>query len=431
MHMVAFITYMIKVNFALAVLYLLYKLFFSRDKFFYAHRVVLLLIYAVAFTIPFIDLPEWRPGNETAETIVETYRKLVPVISETTLQPETGWLLLAVLAGIASVSFILFIKMALGIFLICRKIIKIPVVTISGIKVRSLLSKEEPHSFFRWICVYPEGYEQGELYDILLHEQVHVKQWHSIDIIIAQVVTCIGWYNPFVWLLRSEIRMNHEFMADEGVLRQGVNKKEYQYNLLGFDKTREINMAAANLYNNFSVLPLKKRIKMLNKKKTSNIGGIKYLMLVPVIGLLLMLNNTRAMSTAKDAIADSLPIETIGETFGLQTADTVVTSAFVMPQFPGGETELKSYITKNLKYPVDASEKKIQGRVIVKFIVEKDGSVNQVEVLKSVDPSLDKESVRVIKSMPKWIPGKNKSGMPQRVWYTVPIDFSLVVWRTN
>ncbi len=95
-----------------------------------------------------------------------------------------------------------------------------------------------------------------------------------------------------------------------------------------------------------------------------------------------------------------------------------------MPSFPGGQSALLQYLSSNIKYPVVAEENGVQGRVIVTFVVESDGSITDVRVVKSVDPSLDKEAQRVVKSMPKWIPGR-QNGSPVRVKYTVPVTFRL------
>ena len=95
-----------------------------------------------------------------------------------------------------------------------------------------------------------------------------------------------------------------------------------------------------------------------------------------------------------------------------------------MPSFPGGEAALTAFLSSNTKYPEIALENNIQGRVVVKFIVEKNGSITDVHVVKSVDPSLDKEAVRVVKSMPKWTPGK-QNGQAVRVQYLVPVTFKL------
>ena len=95
-----------------------------------------------------------------------------------------------------------------------------------------------------------------------------------------------------------------------------------------------------------------------------------------------------------------------------------------MPSFPGGQSALLQYLSSNIKYPVVAEENGVQGRVVCTFVVERDGSITDVRVIKSVDPSLDKEAVRVVKSMPKWIPGK-QNGSAVRVKYTVPVTFRL------
>ena len=95
-----------------------------------------------------------------------------------------------------------------------------------------------------------------------------------------------------------------------------------------------------------------------------------------------------------------------------------------MPQYPGGPSALFEYLAQNIKYPSVAEENGVQGRVLVTFVVERDGTITDVRVVKSVDPSLDKEAQRVVNSMPRWIPGK-QNGSPVRVKYTVPVTFKL------
>ncbi len=96
----------------------------------------------------------------------------------------------------------------------------------------------------------------------------------------------------------------------------------------------------------------------------------------------------------------------------------------VMPEFPGGQAELLKYLSNNLKYPVIAQEQGVQGTVSIRFVVDKEGNVGEVEVRRSLDPSCDKEAVRVVKSLPKWIPGK-QNGRPVSVYYNVPVRFRL------
>jgi protein TonB len=118
---------------------------------------------------------------------------------------------------------------------------------------------------------------------------------------------------------------------------------------------------------------------------------------------------------AKEVVVDEKPKEEETKVF-----DVVE----VMPQFPGGDAELMKYLNTHIKYPAIAEENGVQGRVVCTFVVERDGSITDVKVMKSVDPSLDKEAIRVLKSMPKWIPGK-QNGSAVRVKFTVPVTFRL------
>ena len=118
---------------------------------------------------------------------------------------------------------------------------------------------------------------------------------------------------------------------------------------------------------------------------------------------------------AKEVVVDEKPKEEETKVFDVVEQ---------MPSFPGGPSALMQYLSSNIKYPVVAEENGVQGRVVCTFVVEKDGSITDVRVIKSVDPSLDKEAVRVVKGMPKWIPGK-QNGSAVRVKYTVPVTFRL------
>ena len=118
---------------------------------------------------------------------------------------------------------------------------------------------------------------------------------------------------------------------------------------------------------------------------------------------------------AKEVVVDEKPKEEETKVFDVVEQ---------MPSFPGGDAELMKFLSTHIKYPVVAEENGIQGRVIATFVVERDGSISDVKVIKSVDPSLDKEAIRVLKSMPKWIPGK-QNGSAVRVKYTVPVTFRL------
>lgn len=427
--MTLFILYFIKVNIALAVLYCFYKLLFSKDTFFGLRRLMLILIYITAFTYPLFNLSGWMTmtNNSVAGKLVSTlFGKVLPEITisannvgETAAHPHIG----TILAGIYAVGvLILLTRTLLEIGKTCLLLRRSKKTTIDGIRVCIIEDKQEPYSFFQWIYLHPDRHNSKELKEILAHEQAHVRELHSADVLLAQTVIILCWFNPFAWLLRSEMRINHEYLADSKVIANGYDKKTYQYHLIGLEHTHQ--PAAANLYNNFSVLPLKNRIKMLNRKRTRSIMKSKYLMFIPVTALLILFSNCTNTATEKETVdAKFLPVEV--KTDSLNAAgNEVLDIAETMPEFKGGVNALLKYLSNNIKYPKTAEKAGIQGRVVVQFVVAKDGSIEDTKVVSSVDPELDKEALRVVNAMPNWKPG-TQDGKPVRVKYTVPIMFRL------
>ena len=321
-----------------------------------------------------------------------------------------------------------------------------------------------PFSFFHWIFIHPESHTESEISEIITHEETHARQYHSADVLVSEIMCTFCWFNPFVWLMKREVRGNLEYMADHRVLETGHDSKSYQYHLLGLAHHK----AAANLSNSFNVLPLKNRIKMMNKRRTKEIGRTKYLMFLPLAALLMIISNIEVVARttkefAKEMMAapeeqgvsqtelangPELPdgmtgVATLQDKKGTQKTKEVapppppapVKSATVndsvvfevveeMPDFPGGQSALMEYLAKNIKYPATAHENGKQGRVIVMFVVKKDGSISDVKTVRGVDPYLDKEAERVIAAMPNWKPGKQR-GQAVNVRFTVPVTFRL------
>lgn len=434
--------YFLKVNLALAILYICYRLLFRNDTFFRLRRAVLLSVYLIAFLYPLLDISIWLSTRESVTEIVNYYSTILPLktvvaADDTPLSTEADWLtiaesymLLIYLAGIT----LLFLRCIIELFTVIRLRLRSPKQLINGTTIYVLPSQEEPYSFFGWIFASPESHTPPALEEILVHEKTHVRQLHSIDIVLGEIVCILCWINPFAWLLKKEISSNHEYLADEQVMLAGYNKKEYQYHLIGLEHPE---MAIAKLYNNFSVLPLKKRITMLNKKRTGRVGKVKYLTLLPLAAGLLLLNNIDAMArivsrqTTVPVPAEKTMIAPAPEAVSVEVAtplppddDKVYEVAEVMPEYPGGQGELLKFLARNIKYPEESVKNKEEGRVQIAFIVNKDGSISDVKVLKNTTPLLDAEAIRITKSMPNWTPGKDK-GKVVRVAYTVPVTFRL------
>ncbi len=428
--------YLLKANLLLAALYALYRLLLHRDTFFAWRRATLLTIVAVSLLAPLPALQGWTEGvlpGQVAQGI--TAEAWLPEFIITPQGAEAGgndspvltYLAVAYAAGV----LLLAGRMLVQLLAIVRLSRRCPATTIGGTRVRLLPRGEAPFSFFRLIFVCPEAHSPQELDEILAHEQTHARQVHSADVLVAELACALCWFNPAAWLLRRDVRNNLEYLADHHVLASGFDARAYQYHLLGLAYPK----AAATIYNNFNVLPLKERIKMMNKRKTRNIGRLKYLLFLPVATLLAAACSgnqkqeqpaeqpaqEQTATPTKEADMDEVVVvgydndKVKGEVYDL---------AEVAPEFPGGIPALMKFLGQNVKYPTDARDAKKEGRVIAQFVVTTDGSIADVKVIRGIYPSLDQEAVRVIKAMPKWKPATEK-GKPVNVRYTLPVMFKL------
>lgn len=475
--------YLIKINVALMLLYGFYRLTVSRDTFFGLRRLTLWLIYAVALMVPAFNLEYWVRETPTMASMANVYADtFYPVVVVKAQAPSITWMdmLLGIYwAGVA----ILSLRLVWQLFSIIRLAVISRKQEVEGITVHLLRGEGSPFSFFRWVFMYPSTLEGKQLHEVMVHECTHVSGLHSLDTLFSELISIACWFNPFAWLMKQEVRMNLEYLADESVLSDGNARKSYQYHLLGLAYRQPNN--STKIANNFNLLPLKKRIKMMNKRRTSEIGKAKYLLFAPLAGALLMVSNIESVAReigeqipevaevqqkaeqalnadvavanpmAKDAVEMMNPSETTemkaAEAVELAKAEEEAKAAELakteakasdatapadttknvvydvietMPQFPGGQGVLQKYLAANIKYPASAVKAKKQGRVIVTFVIQKDGSVTKARIVRSVAPELDAEALRIVKAMPNWTPG-TQDGKPVNVKYTIPIVFSL------
>lgn len=284
--------YLLKVNLALMLLYGFYRLMVSRDTFFTLRRFTLWAIYGVALALPVLDIAWWIEDTPATATLAESYAVNVLPALEVYAQGPT----MTVFDALGHVYWLgvglLSLRMAwqlMGIVALARKT---RVRRMGGMRVHCLDGCEGPFSFFRWIFVNPDRHTAVQLNEILTHEHAHVAQWHSVDTMVAEWFSIFCWFNPFAWLLKHEVRVNLEFLADDKVLADGNARKAYQYHLLGL----AYHPNHWDVANNFNVLPLKKRIKMMNKRRTKQIGVAKYLLFAPLAAALLIVSNIESVA---------------------------------------------------------------------------------------------------------------------------------------
>lgn len=450
--------YLIKINVALMLLYGFYRLTVSRDTFFGLRRLTLWLIYAVALMVPALNLEYWVRDTPTMASMANVYADtFYPVVVVKAQAPSITWMdmLLGIYwAGVAVLS----LRLVWQLFSIIRLAVISRKQEVEGITVHLLRGEGSPFSFFRWVFMYPSTLDGKQLHEVMVHECTHVSGLHSLDTLFSELFSIACWFNPFAWLMKQEVRMNLEYLADESVLSDGNARKSYQYHLLGLAYRQPKD--STKIANNFNLLPLKKKIKMMNKRRTSEIGKAKYLLFAPLAGALLMVSNIESVAReigeqipevaevqqkaeqaldADVAVANPMAKAEEAKTAELAKAEAKASDATApadttknvvydvtetMPQFPGGQGVMMKYLAANIKYPASAVKAKKEGRVIVTFVIQKDGSVTNARIAKSVDPELDAEALRIVKAMPNWTPG-TQDGKPVNVRYTIPVVFSL------
>jgi TonB family protein len=265
-------------------------------------------------------------------------------------------------------------------------------------------------SFFNNIFISENTFNGDDSEKIIAHEKVHISQLHSFDLLFAELVCIIQWFNPFAYLLKKAIRENHEFLADQEVISAYNDPSTYRLLLLTYSSGIKTN----SLAHNFSYSLLKRRLNMINKPKRPIKIGIALFGVIVALGFVLFACSTPTSDEQITRIEKS-EIEMIEDAY---------TVAEVMPEYTGGMDSMIAFLRNNIKYPALAKENGEQGKVVVNFIVEKDGTISNAKILTGVSGSCDEEALRVVKSMPEWKPGIQE-GKAVRVSFNLPINFKL------
>ncbi len=431
--MIEFLTYDLKVAVLLAVFYMFYRLMLAHETFHRVNRIVLLLTAVLSFVLPLcvITIHETVTMQRAANVAVGSFQ--VDMMNE---EPATPlWqIVLPILFIIGMVATLVHTLSSLfRIIKIIRHSEQYPQTDGTTICVTGNASLA-PFSWMHYIVMNRSDYETSDA-AILAHERGHIRLHHSWDLLLVDTLTALQWFNPAMWMLRSDLRAIHEYEADAAVLSQGINARQYQYLLI----TKAAGIGGYSLANGISHSTLKNRINMMLHTKSDRSHLLKLLTLLPIVGIALAVNAEKVVDLRYDEPQKQNTKKSVkgvaekkAETFETNTAvgtfEPVQGDVFdvveEMPQYPGGPQALFKFLGENVHYPEEAEKAGIQGRVIATFIVEKDGSISQPTVVKSVDPLLDAEAIRVISAMPNWKPGK-QNGKVVRVKYTVPLSFNL------
>ena len=307
------------------------------------------------------NIQTWITEQEPMVAMADLYADIV--LPEFTITPEqatSDWkTLLLQTVGFAywGMVIVLAIRFFIQLAGIIRLAFRCQKAKIGNTNVHLLRQASGPFSFFHWIFIHPTSHTEDELSEILTHEQTHANQWHSIDVLVSEIVCIFCWFNPFAWLMKREIRTHLEYLADNRVLETGHDSKAYQYHLLGLSHHK----AAATIYNSFNVLPLKKRIKMMNKKRTREIGRTKYLMFLPLAALLMIISNIEAVARTTKEMAKDV-IEAVEENLASNstTPEMEVATEAIPVETPISQQDKDKLVTYKGKV-VDKDGKPVEG----------------------------------------------------------------------
>ncbi|WP_308232038.1 M56 family metallopeptidase [Prevotella sp.] len=412
--------YIIKSAMALALLYTCIIPLLEKETFHRLNRILILGCLIMSFAIPLVH---FTGGTNPTVDMVRQAVQLPEVLINGNANEQSVWswadiMTCIYIIGVVAI-FLMTVVQTASLILRLRKCEHITDNRGNTIVLTDCATS--PFCLFHYIVMSRDDYANNRSF-ILTHEQEHIRLRHYIDLIILQIATIIQWFNPFVWLIGKNLKAIHEFEVDEAVLNKGINATQYQQFLV----VKAVGNRLQPFANNLNKESLKRRIIMMNQKKSNRWMMLKALFIIPVATLAVSVfaSNTGVSTVKREAVrtANALP------TANMQTQQSA-TKAYevveVMPKFKGGESAMMEFLMMNMKYPQTAVKAKQQGRAIVGFVVRKDGTVSDVHITKSAGHAvLDEEAMRVVKSMPAWEPGKQK-GKPVNVKYNVPITFRL------
>jgi len=477
----SFVNYLFESGISLCLFTTLYLLLLRQETFFRLNRYFLLFGLFFSFSLPLMHLRVYEAHPVMlGEVTVLPYRNMLATVSVYgsavsehfvhTISTRT-WLIVLYLCGFVFFSGRLLIRL----FQIALLVRRGKVIREQGMKLVLLDRETGPFSFLSYVFVSGQLKQQLGWQKILAHEFEHVRQGHSFDVLILEVITVFQWCNPFFWLLKRALKENHEYLADQAVLKHDADPSFYKQVLLTRFIGPQMRMA-----NNFNYSIIKKRIKMMSKIKSSKLSNVKTLSgVLTAIALIIVFaceqkeglpeepdKSDKVMSLS---LADGSKVQLSGDSNAIRNLQTLLSKnpeieltsvgdselkvtlkpenaesnavtasqdetednmdqvffiAEEMPEFPGGEQALRQFIANSIVYPKAAEEKGIQGKVYVNFVVGKDGSITRTKIARGVDPSLDQEALRVVGTLPRWTPARQK-GVPVAVSYTVPINFVL------
>ncbi len=451
-----FFIYILKSSVCLVLFYLFFRLLLSKETFHRFNRMALLGVLFFSLLIPCIEVTT-RHQVEVQQAVLSIEQLLLMAELEAT-PANVG--AVQETSAISWVQIVLLVYLAGILFLACRNIYSLICLfrlihsgkhekLEKGVTLVVHNQEIAPFSWMNYIVISRKDLEENGR-EILIHEMAHIHHRHSVDLLVADICIFFQWFNPGAWLLKQELQNVHEYEADETVINEGVNAKEYQLLLI----KKAVSTRLYSMANSFNHSKLKKRITMMLKEKSNPWARLKYLYVLPLAAIAVtafarpeISEKMEEISAVKvNDLAEIVQEKVLQDTVKVskdEKRDDLVVSGVKskeeeeivifevveqMPEYPGGMSALQKYLSE--KIAGSPMKGKAGGRVMVGFTVAETGKIKDVRTLQSDEASLNQEAERIVSEMPDWIPGKQR-GRPVPVKYTVPIRFGNIRFAEN
>jgi len=423
--MEAFEIYLLKSASLLSLLYIAYWFTIRNGSYYTWNRVFLLISLLSSFLFPLIN---FLPQNITTNSYSILLEPLVVnpnfIPSRSANTSNTFSILTIIYIGGVTYFCLRFLSNIVRIYFLY---FRFPKHKFNKFKAVVLDNDQATFTFFNLLFISRSDYESGNIDEIIVHEKAHRDEYHSFDIILLEIMTIFQWFNPFIWLFRLSMKSEHEFIADNKVLKEGFDKLKYQKLL--FEKA--LGITSLSLTNNFNYSLLKKRIRVMARKNNNSVLKIKYLLSMPIMLLILILFAVNLNS------------------FGQK--DKVYTEIDIMAEYKdGGIIGMRKFVQKNIFYPKSAIKDNISAIIYVQFDIDEKGNVKNVKINHSTNRTneidevvvttlrtktsskttskslavLEAEAIRLISLLEGFTPAQ-KDGRNVKSQYTFPINFHL------
>ncbi|MBI9040536.1 energy transducer TonB [Lutibacter sp.] len=442
------INFILQVVLFQALFLAVYDFFLQKETFFKWNRFYLLLTPVLAFVIPFLKFESLQKSVpiQYVEQLPTVFLNPQAVILQTVkIESSMNYFEIGFYVGIVLFLILFLIKL----FKIIQLIVTNEVVKSENFKLVLLNKKKSAFSFFNYIFIKRDFVKQ-KVFSIIQHEMVHCKQLHTLDLLFFEFLKIAMWFNPLIYVYQNRITLLHEYISDAEVV-----KKTDKHNYFNTILSQTFNVENISFINQFFKHSLiKKRIAMITKNKSQKIKQLKYLLMIPLIGGMLVLSsfedkkesNIQALPIIDEVISSNEIIENVKveeSSKVLKKNDTLIETLDVpfseienVPVFPGctgTEEELKkclqegitNHVNKNFNTNLTKELKLEPGvqRIYVMFKIDKDGNISDIKSRAS-HKALEDEAIRVVSLLPKMTPGKHKSNFVN-VKYALPIAFKV------